>query len=34
MNASTTRTLQVDGSLLVSNPAEAGPLARELEDVG
>ena len=34
MNTRNTRTLQVDGSLLVSNPAEAGPLARELEDVG
>jgi len=34
MNATDTRALAVDASLLVSNPADAGPLARELEDLG
>jgi probable F420-dependent oxidoreductase len=34
MKNPTQRELQVDASLLVSNPADAGPLARQLEDVG
>ena len=34
MNTTKSRTLHVDGSLLVSNPSDAGPLARQLEDLG